>query len=187
MSELSEDTKEASWSSDIILILNNLLDNIKNLESIHKNNYLSLQILLFRVRLPIIIFSALNSILAIGLNTYCSQNITSAVNCLLSLITGILGSLELFFKVQANLELEFTTYQSLKLLGLRIAKELKLEPHNRATDGITFLNECIANYYSIFENSIVNQINYKDYLFEFKLEEKVINPIRSENNLNAVL
>ena len=184
MSESSETT----WSDDIILILNNLLDNIKELESIHKNNYLLLRDLLFRIRVPIIVISAVNSIIAIGLSMYVSQNITSAINCFLSLTTGILGSLELFFKIQSNMDLEFQTYQNLKLLGIRIAKELKLEACNRATEGLVFLNECISQYHSIFENSIVNESNNKDFLFEFKqkLEEKIITSPKKEI-FNAIL
>ena len=187
MSETTENSKEASWSDDIILILNNLLDNIKELESIHKTNYLLLRDLLFRIRVPIIVISAINSIIAIGLNTYVSQNITSAINCFLSLTTGILGSLELFFKIQSNMDLEFQTYQNLKLLGIKIAKELKLESCNRATEGLIFLNDCISQYHSIFENSIVNETNHKDFLFEFKqkLEEKITSP--KKEIFNAIL
>ena len=56
---ISVDTKEESWSSDVELVLTNILDNTKQLQLIHKNNYLILRHYLLMIRLPIIVFSSI--------------------------------------------------------------------------------------------------------------------------------
>ena len=171
------DTSEHSltWTEDIHLILGNLLDNIKKLAIVHKQNYLLLRYYLFCIRIPIICISAVNSIIAVGMTSYLNQSITSTTNCLLSLITGILGSLELFLGLQKNQDNEYNTYQSLNLLGIKISSTLKLNTSNRSTEGLVFLNECIAEWNTIFENSLINKMEIEDNLF--KMDNRVVNPL----------
>jgi len=166
-------SKEASWSEDIELVLTNILDNVKKLIIIHKNNYLVLRKYLFLIRLPIIVFSSINSVLSVGLSAFVDQSTTSATNCIISLICGILGSLELFIGIQTRGDSEFETYQHLKLLAIKISHTLKLEASHRDTAGIIFLKEVMSDYSSIFENSLVNEKEIEDTLFLFN-DPKII-------------
>ena len=109
-SEMSSlDTKEKSWSADVELVLTDILNNTKQLSLIHKNNFLVLRHYLFMIRLPIIVLSSINSVLSVGMSSFVSQSITSTSNCIISLICGILGSLELFIGIQSKSDKEFET------------------------------------------------------------------------------
>lgn len=173
----SLDTKEMSWSHDVEIVLNNILENTKKLSIIHKNNYLILRHYLFLIRLPIIVLSSINSVLSVGLSAYVNQAITSTTNCIISLICGILGSLELFIGIQSKSDKEFETYQNLKLLAIKISHTLKLEPAHRDTSGLLFLKEITNEYTSIFENASVNNLDIEDMLL--KQKNIIMNPLPS--------
>ena len=187
----SIDTRELSWSNDIELVLTNILDNTKRLQLIHKNNYLILRHYLFMIRLPIIVLSSINSVLSVGLSSFVNQSITSSTNCIISLICGLLGSLELFIGIQSKSDKEFETYQHLKLLAIKISHTLKLEPAHRETSGQLFLKEVMNQYHTIFENSLVNPAEIEDELLTF--HNKVDNALlwfdspRLKNNINSTL
>ena len=198
-SEKKEDTdnesltsREESWSNDIELVLTNVLDNTKRLQLIHKNNYLILRHYLFLIRLPIIVLSSINSVLSVGLSSFVNQSITSSTNCIISLICGILGSLELFIGIQSKSDKEFETYQNLKLLAIKISHTLKLEPAHREQSGSIFLKEVMGQYHTIFENSLVNPAEIDDELLTFRIKTdnallRFDSPRMKQNNINATL
>ena len=196
----SIDSHLESWSADIELVLTNILDNSKKMSIIHKNNYLVLRHYLFLIRLPIIVLSSINSVLSVGLVNFVGQSITSSTNCIISLICGILGSLELFIGIQGKSDREFETYQNLKLLSIKISQTLKLEPIHRDTSGLIFLKEIINDYKTTFENSLINSFEIDDVLLQYQtinntattnkllLESPRRIIIRgSDNNLNSEL
>ena len=115
----SLEIKEKSWSADVKLVLTDILNNTKQLSLIHKNNFLVLRHYLFMIRLPIIVLSSINSVLSVGMSSFVSQSITSTSNCIISLIYGILGSLELFIGIQSKSDKEFETFQALKSLSIK--------------------------------------------------------------------
>ena len=164
----SIDSHLKSWSADIELVLTNILDNSKKMSIIHKNNYLVLRHYLFLIRLPIIVLSSINSVLSVGLVNFVGQSITSSTNCIISLICGILGSLELFIGIQGKSDREFETYQNLKLLSIKISQTLKLEPIHRDTSGLIFLKEIINDYKTTFENSLINSFEIDDVLLQYQ-------------------
>jgi len=198
--DISVDTKEESWSSDVELVLTNILDNTKQLQLIHKNNYLILRHYLLMIRLPIIVFSSINSVLSVGLSAYVSQSITSTTNCIISLICGILGSLELFIGIQSKSDKEFETFQSLKILAIKISSTLKLDASHRETSGLNFLKDVVSEYHTIFQNSLVHEKEIDDVLVQLEsackgdVKNKLLSfesprrlAIQMNNNLNSEL
>ena len=163
-------SKEESWSLKIEAICEDVLTNIKLLSEIHKTNYLVLKIYLFRLKIPVIVLSAFNSIVSVGLSNYTTQSITSTITCLLSLCVGLLGSLELFIGVSTKMDIEYSTYKSLKVLGIKISHTLKLEPCNRDMNGDIFLKEVISEYESIFKNSLINVMDINDDLLKMPIK-----------------
>jgi len=159
------------WSSDMETVLTDILENCKRQQMIHKVNYLKLRHYLFLVRLPVIVISAINSVLSVGLNSYVNQTITSTTNCILSLFCGILGSIELFMGISTQSEKEFASYQACKLLAIKISSTLKLNREHRVGDGLVFLTEAISEYNTIFESSLIHVAEIKDDL---------LNPLRAE-------
>ena len=194
----SIDSKELSWSADIERICYNLLDNIKTLQKTHKQNYLKLKSFLIIFRLPLIIISSANSVFSVGLTLFINQQTTSVITCLLALVCAIISAIELFLQIQKGLESELASFHQLKLLGIRIAHQLKLDPSNRENAGNLFLNSVMADYTNIFEASIVSNNDLEDKLFNFDeintTKNKLLleSPRRivirgSDNNLNSEL
>ena len=86
-----------SWSSDIELILSNVLFNSNLLLIEHKKLYFYNKELFKYFKIPLIILASLNSVFSVGLNNFINQNIVSVLTCLIisSLIPVWSGILEL--------------------------------------------------------------------------------------------
>ena len=89
-----------SWPEDADYLLENIRCNSIILSDYHKTQYFVLQSRLKYFRIPIIIISAFASVLNIGLQPYLDQSYISVLCAMLSLITGLIGSIELFLQVQ---------------------------------------------------------------------------------------
>ena len=71
---------------------------------INKQNYYFFKGYLKYFRVPTIILSGMNSVFSVGLQPYISQSIISVLCCSISLICGIIASLELFVGIQNMME-----------------------------------------------------------------------------------
>ena len=75
-------------------------------------------------KIPIIIFCSINSILSVGLQPYLEQGHISAMVAGISLIVSILGSIELYMKIQENMEVELVAQKDLVTLSYILTKLL---------------------------------------------------------------
>ena len=183
----SFDSKEESWTEDIERLCNDLLHNVKQMQATHKKRYILLRQSLMYFRLPIIVISSANSVFSVGLTLFLTQTTTSVINCLLSLVCGILSAVELFLGIQKGIDNELQSYHTLKLLAVRIATQLKLDRANRDTTGALFLNSVMAEYNQSIESSSVNLFEIDDQLFQLRVIE-VSSPLRARLSprLNAL-
>ena len=117
------------------------------------------------------------------MSSFVSQSVTSTSNCIISLLCGILGSLELFIGIQSKSDKEFETFQALKSLSIKISHTLKLEASHRETTGLMFLKEVVSEYSTIFENSLVNNMEIDDTLLELEMKMKKIAKNSVKNKL----
>ena len=152
------------WCDDVEHVLKNLLENCNRLAQIHKARYRELRHQLFLMRLPCIIVSTINSVLALGLTAWTTQENTSVVNAVLSLFCSVLGAIELFMQIAAKSQAELVTYRALSVLAIRIASTLKLERDHRSEGGVIFLKSALLEYESIFESSLVVKDSSDDLL-----------------------
>jgi len=169
-----------SWSDDIELVLRNILYNSNVLSSQHKENYLQYKARLIYYKIPVIILSAINSVISVGLSQFIKQDAVSVITCLLSLICGCISSIELFMNINKNQEIELDAYRGFTALSIRISSTLKLERENRDAHGTQFLTTIISEYNRLFENSLVLVSNIDDKLINLndKCNEKVkYNPL----------
>ena len=143
------------WTPDIETILENIRINSILVSNQHKIRYLYLKYLLNYFRLPVIVISGLNSVFSVGLQPYLKQDIISVMTCLLALACGIIGSIELYFAIQSQMENELLTSKDYYILSIDIFKILSLHPDNRNIDGMTFLDEKYGTYVKLIENSNV--------------------------------
>jgi hypothetical protein len=72
---------------------------------------------------------------------------------MMSLVTGLIGSIELFLQVQKKMESDLLYSRDFYLLAIDIYKVLSLEPKNRHGDGISYLDEKFNVYRKMVENS----------------------------------
>lgn len=165
MSESDETVQ--GWSTDIENLCLDIQSNTARLAEIHKQNYLTLinQIKYFKV--PVIVISTFNSVFAIGLTAYASQTVVSTVNCIMSMICGIITSLELYLNLQKRIDVELTSYRSYYMLSVKIGNTLHLErEHRQVKDGTSFLLEVENEYKQLFNEANVHQQILDDHLIK---------------------
>jgi len=144
---------ELSWTNDIEHILECIRANSFKFSSLHKNKYFVHKSLQKYFRIPTIVLSAVSSVASVGLNTYLKQNHISALTCGLALIVGIINSIELYLKIQENLEIELTTSKDFYTLAIEIEKTLNLNRENRKTKGSDFLEKKFTIFIQLVENA----------------------------------
>lgn len=163
------DTDETvqGWSNDIETLCLDIQHNTSRLADIHKHNYLMLinQIKYFKV--PVIVISTFNSVFAIGLTAYASQDAVSTVNCIMSMVCSIITSIELYLNLQKRIEVELTSYRAYYMLSIKIANTLHLErEHRQVKDGTSFLLEVENEYRQLFNEANVHQQTLDDNLLK---------------------
>jgi hypothetical protein len=171
----SIDSTEASWTTDIEEVLCNINVNSDYLQEEHRKMYLYLKCQLYYYRIPIIIFSSVNSVLSVGLSNYISQETTSVVNCIISLLCACISAIELFIGINKGMETSLAAYHGYKLLTVKISTCLKLSRNNRELEGVPFLKEVISDYNNLFEQSVVIYPYVDDILVKI---DNINNPLR---------
>jgi len=158
------------WSDDIEALLRDMEFNSGILSQIHKENYLALHEYIKYFKLPIIVLSSVNSIFSVGLSVYLQQTLVSSINCLISLICGIITSIELYLGLQKKIENELLSYRNYYLLSIKINNCLKIKrEHRTETNGNLFLTDITNEYTSLFESSEIHSQNFKDRLISIDI------------------
>jgi hypothetical protein len=152
------------WSDDFENILNSILSNASLMSDHHRTGHLNLDRRLKYYKLPIIILSGMNSIFSIGLSNYMQQETVSVINCLISLVISIIGSIELYLQINKNSDLEMKAYKDFYNLALRINTVLKLDKEHRQEDPKIFVQKMITEYENLFNESRVNGLEHNDKL-----------------------
>ena len=153
------------WSDDIERVLESIRQNSLKMRKQHTKNYLSFKATLKYYKIPVIVISAINSVLSVGAEKYIDQQYISGITCLLALICGIIGSIELYLKLQENCENELVASKDFYSLAISIYKMLTLERTHRDVEGKVFLDECYKQYVAIYEKANVMKRKYDDALF----------------------
>jgi hypothetical protein len=182
-----------SWSNDMESVLDNIRKNSLLLSEHHKKAYLYYRSYLKYFRIPTIILSALNSVISIGLSAYVPQNFVSEITCVVSLVCGIITSIELYLNIQKYMESELMMSKDFYILSTDIFKALALDRANRGMDGKTFLDNNYSTYCKLIENSNVSTSEMADNLTPIKLTIKngnistdTDNDIESQPSLNSL-
>ena len=158
---MSTDTRNRSnsfdpdngWSDDIESVCEAIRSNAVVMSQKHAKLYSYYSGQLKYYKIPVIIISGLNSVIAVGLQPYLEQGIISGSNCLLALLCGIIGSIELFLGIQTSMETENAASKNFYLLSVNIFKALSLDRHRRSNPGKEYLEEIYTEYSKLYENS----------------------------------
>ena len=180
---------EDTWSNDIETVLDNIRKNSLLLSEHHKQAYLYYRSYLKYFRIPTIILSAINSVISIGLSAYVPQNFVSEITCVVSLVCGIITSIELYLNIQKYMESELMMSKDFYILSTDIFKALALDRANRGMDGKTFLDNNYSTYCKLIENSNISTSEMADNLTPIKLKLEhgnITNDIESQPSLNQL-
>jgi len=153
-----------NWTEDIELLLTYIFENSVIMNELHKKRFLFFKGQLKYYRIPIIILSGFNSVLSVGLSKFVNQDLVSVITCLVSLVCGIVGSIELFLSIQSNMENELNVSKEYYLLAIDIQKVLILARDNRPPNAKEILEEKFQQYHKLFEASQIIDKKIKDRL-----------------------
>lgn len=162
---MSEESDE-DWTDDQEDVLRAIQSNSMKLMAEHKRRHFVLKDYLMYFRIPTIIISAINSVFSVGLQPYMEQGLISVINCLLSLVAGIIVSIELFIGVEKQCSAELISSKEYYILGANIQKILKLERKNRQCCGRIFLDDSYSEYCKLYEKSCLLSKRISDTLIE---------------------
>ena len=152
------------WTPDMEIFLDKIRQNCVILCEQHKRQYLYLQSWLKYFRLPCIVLSSINAVASIGLQSYVNQKHVSLINCLISLITTIITSTELYLQIEKQMSVELDVSKDYYILSIDIHKILGLNKENRNIDASTYLDSCMSSYKNLYMHSMVLQKRIKDKL-----------------------
>tara|TARA_R110000868_G_scaffold186825_1_gene429298 strand:+ start:924 stop:1511 length:588 start_codon:yes stop_codon:yes gene_type:complete len=179
-------SEESGHSDDIENILDKVRRNSIQLNYAHKMKYEKLKNKLVYFRLPTICLSAINSVFSVGLNSYMPQQQVSVINCLISLVCGIIVSVELYLQIEKAMSVEYDVSKSYYLLSIEIQRFLLTKRDNRTIDCMPFLDKSYNQYTKLFENSRLLKKSIHDTLTDLHDEDKLpgisISPTASEIN-----
>jgi len=144
---------EFQWHDEEELFLSNVQRQCEvfyrqNIKDLHYYDKLS-----SRFNIPILVISAINSLTAVGLNSFIRQEYVSVLNAVLSAGTGVLGSIQLYLKLNEKMTRAARSSVGFKRISLKISKELALSREVRKTDGPTFVSDCFSDYNQVVESS----------------------------------
>ena len=161
--------KDIGWTDDVEHLCENTRRNTIILERLHKRNYFKYKSTLKYFRIPNIILNSINSVLAVAMTSYVSQQVASTTNCAISLFIAIIGSLEAYFNIQKNMESELIISKDCYILAVEIFTTLQLSRERRTMSGMRYLEEVMGKYEKLIE---------KSSLYEKKIQDQLI-PIDS--------
>lgn len=142
-----------NWSDEIEEICDKLRVNCVNLSEYHRKKYYHFKSYGKWFRLPLIVLASVNSTASVGLQPVLDQTIISGITCLIGMIMGIIGSLELYLGIQTSMEMELKHSKDYYTLAIHIFKTLSLYRENRLEDGKEYLNEKYSQYIKFCESS----------------------------------
>lgn len=145
--------QEFIWTDGIESALNDIKDNALSNSESYKNNYYFYKSYLKYFRVPTIVLSGLNSVFNVGLQPYIAQSIISVLCCSISLVCGIIASVELFLGIQNIMERELISSKEFYILYYDIFKILSIEREHRMMHGKTYLDEMHTKYCNLVENA----------------------------------
>lgn len=128
------------WTSDIEAVLDNIRINAYIMSEVHRKQFLQLKNFSNYFDIPVIVISAVNTIISVGVQAFLPQPTISITNCVLSATCGIIVSVKLYLAIQTQMELELSTSKDFYTLSTNIYKTISLNAPNRGVDGIVFLH-----------------------------------------------
>ena len=177
------------WTIDYENLLESVRLNSVHMSRTHKRLYFRYKHMSNMFRVPTIVLSAIASVSSVGLQSYMTQENISGMTCLISLIIGVMNSVELYLKLQESIELELEKSKKWYQLASNIYKVLALDRCHREQNPEDVLNRFYNAYMILFEESSLSGVNYSDKLLITKklkhVEMVVSSSASSSSSINS--
>jgi len=177
--------------------VNDILDKIRInsivLSNEHKRKYFCLAKKIKWFRIPVIVLSALGSLFGFGLSPFLQQSVISEICSVLSLIVGLIGSLELFLGLNTKMENELLHSKELYLFAIEIQKTLLLDVEHRHCDGMIYLEDRFMMYSKFIQDSYLLECRIIDTLtplpkkYQKKIEVDIDKSVKLSENTGTIL
>ena len=156
--------REDSWTDKEEEFLNKIERQCNAYAAYFAKEYQYYHSLSSKFNIPILIISSLNALCAISLNDFLTQRYVSILNAVLSAGTGVLGSIQLYMKINEKMTNSTRSQILMKRLALKISKELSVDRTTRTTDGQVFLQDCFSEFNASLEQSNPIEKKIQNYL-----------------------
>jgi uncharacterized membrane protein YdfJ with MMPL/SSD domain len=156
--------KEDPWHDREEEFLTKIEQQCNDYAAHHSKDHMYYNRLSSKFNIPILIISAVNALTAISLNSFLDQEYVSILNAVLSAGTGVLGSIQLYMKLNEKMTNALRASILMKRLALKISKELSVDRAQRSTEGQAFLQECFAEFNTALEQGNPIEKKLKNHL-----------------------
>jgi hypothetical protein len=156
--------REEAWHEREEAYLTKIEQQCNDYHLHHTKDHMYYNKLSSRFNIPILVLSSVNALTAISLNSFLNQEYVSILNAVLSAFCGILGSIQLYMKLNEKMSNSLRASILMKRLALKISKELSVDRELRATEGQAFMQECFAEFNTALEQGNPIEKKLKNYL-----------------------
>lgn len=156
--------KEDTWHDKEEAYLRKLESQCNHMQRHYSKEFTYYNGLSSKFNIPILIVSAINALTAIALGQFIEQNMVSILNAILSAGTGVLGSIQLYMKLNEKMTKSLNSSTHMKRIALKISKELSIDRAQRVTEGVAFLNECFTEFNGTIEAGNPLEKNLENFL-----------------------
>ena len=168
---------EPKTNNTMYIILKKIHKNCANYSIYHNKRYQiykNLSCMVFRI--PLIILSGFNSFFAVGLKGIISQETISISNSLISLVCGIITSLELFLNLQKRSEDELIIYKNYYTLCMDTYKFIETTHFGEQSDSdkIDEITKEFESLYERYKSLTTNSSGINIYKLGFRDEMEMI-------------
>ena len=151
-----------TWNTEIENVLQNIRSNCIVLAEYNRKRYYHFKSFSKYFQIPLIILSSINASASVSLQPFLAQTYISLINCALSMICGIITSVELYLSIQNSMEIHLKMSKQFYSLGVLIYKQLELQVENRTEDGVSFVNSITQEYLKLYEESKALNKSFKN-------------------------
>ena len=177
-----EDRSLSIKKEDVYKILKKIRNNCIHLSIYHNKRYHFYKNVLFSFfRIPVILLSGINSFIAVGIQSQITQSTISIINSLLSLLCGILTSIELLWNLQKRMEIELDSHKSYYKLSIEILKFMELDENLRGSESKIYLNNVYKNYEQLVTTSNAVNVYRRGFNDELEMVDGAVIEIKPPN------
>jgi hypothetical protein len=125
------------------------------MHELYRERYLQSRIRAAYYDVPIIVLSSISSVFIAGGESYVSKNVVQISTCIMSLLTGVIGALKKFFRVDENREQCLETYKDLFRMFCELSIMLDMPEGARPGDPQQYSTESANKYAEIMQRAMV--------------------------------